>query len=450
MKALIVESDPLVKDIMQNFLLSRRYEVSFAETASDGLLQAKKIQPDIVFLANELPDAVGIDLLQSFHINSDSLTLFLTTSAIPLKQAVHAMKHGAEYVLQKPVELDHLNDLLNRFENDFYHRSPVAKGVQKDGSVACYQLIGTSPLIVKLQRLIELLAHNISTPVLILGESGTGKQLVAQEIHCRSGVSGQMVEINCASLSENLLESELFGHEKGAFTDAKEAKKGLFEIAENGTIFFDELAEMPIAIQAKLLKVLDSGLFRRVGGVTDLRSSARIMAATNKDLSLLVEKGLFRKDLYYRINVLPVFAPPLRERGDDILILAEYFMRNIGACMGKRRMNFSAQAANYLKHYHWPGNVRELKNVIERALILAEKGEIDLEHLPAGLYNSYRSDDTDFRPSTIQRTLLQVEEEHILRVLKHTNNNHLRSADILGISRSTLIARLKKINKTTV
>jgi two-component system response regulator AtoC len=355
-----------------------------------------------------------------------------------------AMKNGADYYFSKPLDLDHVVVILEKLENklklsceaEYYRRTRETRGT-------CSAILGESPQIIKLQRLITLLSRNPSTPVLVLGESGSGKEMVAKSIHTLGGAKGQMVEVNCASLSESLLESELFGHERGAFTDARETKKGLFEIADGGSIFFDELAEMPLPIQAKLLKVLDSGKFRRVGGVADLTSNARFMAATNRDIVAMVRKGLFREDLFYRINVLPIHVPPLRERGRDVAILAGYFAKSIGEGMGMWKTMISPEAMVYLQAYSWPGNVRELKNVVERALILSNSGEILPDHLPAEIRRRSVAP-TEFSVFTGLHTLNKMKEEYIDYVLKATGNNHSRTATILGISRSTLLSGLRK------
>ncbi|MDO9081509.1 MAG: sigma 54-interacting transcriptional regulator, partial [Desulfuromonadales bacterium] len=231
----------------------------------------------------------------------------------------------------------------------------------------------------------------------------------------------------------------------GAFTDASKSKSGLFELAENGTIFFDELAEMPLAIQAKLLKVLDTKIFRRVGGVVDLHSHTRFIGATNRDLAAQVKAGLFREDLYYRINVMPITLPPLCERGGDVIILAEHFITRYAAEMGRPKIGASSSFMTALTKYRWPGNVRELKNVIERALILAEGEEVTVDHLPAELRNSLPIAINSSSPPTQMPTLQQIEDEHIRAVLRFTGNNHSRSATILGVSRSTLLAKLKKL-----
>ncbi|MBE0616983.1 MAG: sigma 54-interacting transcriptional regulator, partial [Proteobacteria bacterium] len=289
-------------------------------------------------------------------------------------------------------------------------------------------------------------AQNTATPVLILGESGTGKELVAREVHSLSGAKGPFVDLNCASLNENLLESELFGHEKGAFTDARQAKQGLFEVAAGGSLFFDELTEMPPSVQAKLLRVLDSGAFRRVGGVREVRSDARVMAATNRNVERAVAEGKFREDLFYRLSVFPVRIPPLRDRPDDVAALSQYFLATLGERLGKPHVGLSGTALERLREYAWPGNVRELRNVIERALILCDGAEVEARHLPAEVRAAEA-----LRPRAriiSLRPLDAVVEEHIARVVRAADGNHSRAARILGISRSTLLARLKKSRQT--
>ncbi len=442
LKALVVDDEESIRLALLHFLRVRGYEVREAASGEAALPVARQFLPNVVFLDRCLPDGDGEELLQ--HLTSPEIgaSVVMMTAYVELDRAVMAMKHGADYYFSKPLDLDHVAVILEKLEEklkicsevEYFRRAHTMRGNEE-------LILGESPQIIMVQRLITLLAQNAATPVLILGESGSGKELVAKSIYLLSGAKGQLVEVNCASLSEALLESELFGHEKGAFTDAKETKKGLFEIAENGTIFFDELAEMPLPIQAKLLKVLDSRKFRRVGGVADLTSNARFMAATNKDIFAMVRKGLFREDLFYRINVLPIHVPPLRERGRDITVLANYFAKSIGDGMGKRTATISSDAMAYLQGHSWPGNVRELKNVIERALILSS-GEILPEHLPTSIIRSSVRP-ADFSVFTELRTLKRMKEEYIDYVLKITGNNHSRTAAILGISRSTLLARLR-------
>lgn len=444
MKALIIDDEKSIRLSLAHFLKLRGYELQEAECGSDALAIAKEWLPDLVFLDRRLPDMDGESLLPFFVAPEIGACVILMTGHVELDKAVQAMRNGAEYYLPKPLDLQQITDILDQLDvqlklkhEAWHHRQLREQGSDVD------VIIGESPQIVVLQRLITLLAKNQATPVLIFGESGTGKELAARAIHHQSGAKGPLVEINCASLSEALLESELFGHEKGAFTDAKQVKKGLFELADNGTIFFDELAEMPLAIQAKLLKVLDTMTFRRVGGVVDLKNNARFIGATNRDIALMVRNGLFREDLYYRINVMPITVPPLRERGKDIAILGYYFVKTLGESMGKAPKRISPEAMECLQQSSWPGNIRELKNVIERALIISDTREILPEHLPLELRNTGGTPDTPVAGSEI-RPLWRMEEEYIEHVLSATNNNHSRTAVLLGISRSTLLAKLKK------
>ena len=443
-KVLVVDDEYSIRLALRHFLQGRGYEVMESETGEGALDVAQKFLPNIVFLDQRLPDCSGEALLKSLTSPEIGAAVVMMTAYVELDNVVSAMSKGAEYYFPKPLDLKHIAIIIERLEEKIRLSEEIDyfKRMNELRDHDC-TILGDSPHIIKVQRLTSLLARNINTPVLILGESGSGKELVAKSIHLLSGVKGQLVEVNCASLSENLLESELFGHEKGAFTDAKEAKKGLFEIAGDGTIFFDELGEMPLSIQAKLLKVLDAQKFRRVGGVADLQSSARFMAATNRDLLSMVRKRLFREDLYYRISVFPIHVPPLRERGADVSILSNYFAAKIGESMGKGKAVISPEAMSYLRMYKWPGNVRELKNVIERALILSVEGEILAEHLPVEM-RCNPSVTVGFSGFTELRSLARIKEEYIEYVLKATGNNHSRAAAILGISRSTLLSGLKK------
>ncbi|RII27887.1 MAG: sigma-54-dependent Fis family transcriptional regulator [Geobacter sp.] len=446
MRALVIDSADLTRKRLCTFLRDRGYDVDIADTGEEGVLRAQGFAPAVAFVAQQLPDIDGEQLIQPLTSLGVDTRVMVMADAVELDRAVHAMKHGAEYYFAKPLDFDHVAMILDGVESLQRSSREDAHSRRMDRRKSSRTpTIGESPQIVKVQRLVKLLAQNRTTPVLIMGESGSGKELVARSIHELSGISGPLVEINCASLSEALLESELFGHEKGAFTDAKVLKKGLFEIAAGGTIFFDELGEMPLAIQAKLLKVLDTNLFRRVGGTIDIRSDARFMAATNRDLPQLVREGKFREDLYYRINVLPIKLPSLRERGGDILLLADYYVRLVGESMGRSYMRLNSSVEELLCAYRWPGNVRELRNVIERALILAGSGPIAPDHLPADIRELHPVE-TGSAENGKLLPLWQVEEEHIRRVLCSTNNNHSRTASILGMSRSTLLARLKKLS----
>jgi DNA-binding NtrC family response regulator len=444
MKALVIDDEKSIRLALGHFLKKRGYTVSMAATGEEGLNLARVTLPEVVFLDQRLPDVEGELLLQPLTAPEIGARVIMMTAYVELDKAVQAMKNGATYFFPKPLDLEQVADRLTSIEETLKLRQEVEFGRRCSGLyLGDDPMVGNSPQLIRIQRLIGLLAANKGAPVLIMGESGTGKELVAGAIHRQSGVTGPMVEINCASLSEQLLESELFGHEKGAFTDAKESKPGLLEVAGSGTVFFDELAEMPLAIQAKLLKVLDTRKFRRVGGIVDHRTEARFMAATNRNLVTMVQDGTFREDLFYRINVLPITVPPLRERGSDVLILADYFARKMGKEMGKAKAGISAEAMSCLAGYRWPGNVRELKNVIERGLMLATGNEITPDCLPPEV----RRFSAPPLPIEIERLrpLCQVEDEYIARVLDLTGHNHSRAATTLGISRSTLLAKLKKL-----
>lgn len=446
MKALIIDDEAGIRLALSHFLRQRGYAIMEAGNGYDGLAAARKELPDVVFLDQKLPDMDGDRLLPHLIAPEIGACVIMMTAYVELDHAVRIMKCGTEYYFPKPIDLAQLTLILESMEERIRVKNEAAHFRNLyEQSADTTRIIGTSPHIIRIQRLIALLARNQATPVLILGESGCGKELVARAIHQQSGAKGPLVEINSASLSETLLESELFGHEKGAFTDASRSKNGLFELADNGTIFFDELAEMPLATQAKLLKVLDTGFFRRVGGVTDMKSNARFIGATNKDLAAMVRDGLFREDLYYRINVIPVTLPPLRERGEDIIALAEHFIKILAEEKGKPRMSVSTEFMTALVRYRWPGNVRELKNVVERAIILAEGKMISVEHLPLE-FRTNGHIETNSNISSGSKTLQQIEAEHISSVLKSTNGNHTRSATILNISRSTLLAKLKKLS----
>lgn len=448
MKALIIDDEPGIRLALGRFLQKRGFEILEAASGSEGLSVAKSELPDLVFLDQRLPDMEGESILPLLVAPEVGACVIMMTAFVELDQAVRAMKQGAEYFFPKPFDLNHLAIILESVEERFRLKHAAAHYRQlHELSGAQANLVGSSPQLLRIHRLISLLARNRGTPVLILGESGCGKELVARAIHQQGGATGPLVEINSASLSETLLESELFGHEKGAFTDASKSKKGLFELAADGTIFFDELAEMPLVIQAKLLKVLDTKQFRRVGGVTDLTSNARFIGATNRDIVSLAQKGLFRADLLYRINVIPVNIPPLRERGSDIAILAEYFIRQLGGEMGRGRLSASSGFIKALTAYRWPGNVRELKNVIERSIILADGGAITEEHLPSELRLTESLPASKSLPERLL-TLQEAEDEHIRAVLHSTGENHSKTASILGISRSTLLAKLRKWKET--
>jgi DNA-binding NtrC family response regulator len=352
------------------------------------------------------------------------------------------MRLGADNFLVKPVSLDTVNEVIGRTlvakRRDRQLRALVVRAAKPDDTT----IVGRSRPMRRVVELITQVADTDAT-VLLEGESGTGKGLAAEEIHRRSGRSeGPFLDMNCAGLSPTLLESELFGHEKGAFTDASRTKPGLLEIASGGTVFLDEIGEMPLEVQSKLLKVLENRRFRRVGGIRDITSNVRLIAASNHDFKVLVNESRFREDLFYRLNVFAITIPPLRHRVDDILELAHYFLGDLNRSMGTKVDGFDSAATDILRRYSWPGNVRELRNVVERAVILVRDGQIESHHLPADLLAP-----TLTSTAGEIKALAAVEADHIALTLQATSGNVKRAAELLGISRTTLYNKIKLHDK---
>jgi two-component system response regulator AtoC len=416
----------------------------YAEVSPDGetaLGLLKDNSYDVILLDIIMPGMDGISLMKKMKADPEAPVIIVLTGKATVETAVEAMKHGAYDYLTKPYKLDELVIIINRayeygklkIRNEQFQQELLRKESPVD-------FIGRSAQVVNILSLIRKIAPTDST-VFIQGESGTGKELVANTIWRRSKRSAApFVALNCATLSENLMESELFGHEKGAFTNAYQTKYGIVEVADKGTLFLDEIGEMPLGLQAKLLRFLDSGEFRRVGGNKTLSVNARVIAATNKDLADVVRSGGFRQDLYYRLNVINVTIPPLRERKEDIPELSEYFLRKYGRKMSKDIRGFTGGALEALARYQWPGNVRELENVIERAVILCDSDKITPEDLSIPFISSSVQPEDQEAGATLER----MERDHILKVLRESNGNQSRTSQILGIDRKTLYLKLKK------
>lgn len=347
-----------------------------------------------------------------------------------MREAVEAMRSGAEYYFQKPVDLEELLLILQKALGYARLRQEAQRWQGHP-----HPIVGKSRQVQGLWRLVSLMAQNPSTTVLIEGETGTGKELLARNIHAQSArAQGPFVALNCAAVPEGLFESELFGHERGAFTDAKSTKRGLLELAHGGTLFLDEVAEMPLSAQAKLLRVVETLSFRRLGGLRDIRVDVRLVAATNRDLQEAVRTGTFREDLYWRLNVMPIKVPPLRERPEDIPLLSEFFLQELSKSTGIRK-ELSPDALAALMRYRWPGNVRELRNVLERALLLSQGPRVTARDLllPSGKTSEQEA----------PLSLREVQCQHIRRVLAYTRGNRTQAARLLGIARSTLNEKLK-------
>ena len=435
---LVVDDEEPFRRLLKNELTRKGYGV---EVAADGgaaleLLRDKAF--DAVLLDVVMPGVDGISLMKKLREDGSAPPIIVLTGKATVETAVEAMKNGAYDYLTKPYKLDELAIVVDRACE--YGRLSVKSRLLEQELVrkeSPFELIGASRQLQDIISLIRKVAP-ADSPVLIQGESGTGKELVANTLWHFSGRNqAPFIALNCASLSENLIESEIFGHEKGAFTSAYQLKHGLVEVADQGTLFLDEIGEMPVSLQAKLLRFLDSGEFRRVGGNRTLRVDVRLIAATNKDLPSLITRGAFREDLYYRLNVIAITIPPLRERREDIAALARHFLAKYAKKLSKSITDITPEALEQLSGYRWPGNVRELENVVERAVILCESPLLGAEDL--SLPTAAVVPELGTNPS-----LEEMEKTYILRVLKEANNNQSRASQLLGIDRKTLYLKLKK------
>jgi two-component system response regulator AtoC len=372
------------------------------------------------------------------------LQVIVITAFGDVQTAVEAMKLGACDFLRKPYELEDIVLAVESASRSFRQESQLdLYRRQAWRTYSGEEIVGASQAMNEVRRMIEKVVRSKATSVLISGESGTGKELVARAVHYRSDRSqAPLMEINCSSFHENLLENELFGHERGAFTDASETKKGLVELCDGGTLFLDELADTPLPTQAKLLRFIDHRNFKRVGGAHDIAVDIRIVAATNKDLEAEVRAGRFRHDLYFRLKVVRIHLPPLRERGDDILQLANHFLREFSRKFQKAFREVSPEASQRMRAYAWPGNVRELRHVLEQVVLLKDGQRLEVDHLPSEVLGLRTP--TSPEPSAL-RTLAQIEADHIGEVLRLTAGNKSRAARILGISRQGLIEKLRRL-----
>jgi len=437
---LVVDDERAVRASLTKVLTAEGFEVQTAETLAAGRSALNASPPDVVIFDLRLPDGSGLDLLGEVRKLDSGIQTILITAYGDVQAAVGAMKAGAGDFLKKPYELE---ELLHAVRN-------AARNLERDTQLDGFrrralqrhhadQMVGSCSPMVDVARLVEKVSNSEATTVLITGESGTGKELVARAIHYNSARRAYpLMDVNCSSFQEGLLENELFGHERGAFTDAHEAKKGLVELCHQGTLFLDEVGDMPLSTQAKLLRFIDQKKFKRVGGVQDIAVDIRITTATNKRLDEAVADGAFREDLYYRLKVISIHLPPLRDRGEDILILAEHFLATFNRKFKKHFQRVSKGAAEILLNYSWPGNVRELKNVLERAVLLDDGTALTPEMLPPEIVRRPPADHG-------LQSLAEVEESHILAVLESTGWNKSRTARILGISRQGLLDRLKRM-----
>ncbi len=441
-RLLLVDDEESFRQIVSRELRRAGYHVDEAGLVEEARRSLAQQSYHVVLLDVRLPDGNGLDLLQSIKQSLPATQVVILTAFGTVQEAIRAMKHGAFDFLSKPCKLGEIEAVIEKaLEVQSLERGHAVLQRDLERLQPSERIVGDTPGIHEVHRLIQRVAQTDST-VLIRGESGVGKELVARAVHRQSRRTKQpFVVVDCASLHENLLQSELFGHEKGAYTGAVRLKHGLFEVADRGTIFLDEIGEVTPPLQVKLLRVLETGIFRRVGGTADVRVDVRVITATNRALEAMMQAGSFREDLYYRLNVFTIPIPPLRERREDIPLLVAHFIRN-SAIVPKRNVEISAEAMDVLIRYPWPGNARELANVVERALILCEGERLVPENLPIGVRRSTPEgvpSDGGRRP-----TLEEAERRYILQVLDDCNGHRQKAATILGISERNLYRKLKQ------
>ncbi|MFQ5747468.1 MAG: sigma-54-dependent transcriptional regulator [Gemmatimonadota bacterium] len=445
---LVVDDESLIRVWLEAHLTEAGYRVAVAESAAAGRAAFKDSPPDGAILDLKLPDGSGMDLLREFMDADPDLTALILSAHGDIGIAVEAVKLGAFHFLEKPPGLELLlNTLEKGLETRSLRRTVSGLRRQAGWQIADVEIVGRSAAMRRVVELVGKVAASESTTVLVRGESGVGKEIVGRAIHAQSArAEFPFLEINCTALPETLLESELFGHEKGAFTDARERKLGLLEMADRGTVLLDEIGDLPPGAQAKLLRFLETRSFKRVGGVRDIEVDVRIVASTNRDLEAAVRTGSFRRDLFFRINVIPLVISPLRERPEDIEPLARYFVERLTASLRRAPRTIAREAMTMLERYAWPGNVRELKNVIERAVILEEGPEILPSHLPDELKPGRRALDLEpeFRLPAGGIDLEDLEKDLIRQALAQTRGNKTRAAELLGLTRDTLRYRIEK------
>lgn len=457
-KILVVDDEKLLRWSLKQNLEKEGYLVVDADKGMSGLSAYREESPDLTLLDINLPDISGVSVLEGIkEVNPDALVVMITAFG-DIKTAVKTIKMGAYDFLEKPFSMDKLKILIQKsFETMKLRREVSEFRAQITSRYGFDTLIGESPEMRNTVEMLRKVAQSDATTILISGESGTGKDVTAKMIHYQGHRADQpFMEINCTALPDTLIESELFGYEKGAFTDAKAAKKGLFELADGGSIFLDEIGDMQLTTQAKLLKVIESKTFKRVGGSKDITVNVRVITATNKNLDEEVEKGTFREDLYYRLKIIPITLPALRKRGKDVIVLANHFINEFNTEFRKNTRGLSPEAEGLFMEYRWPGNVRELKNVIERSMILENVEYIDVEHLPTelkGRSGGRQAESRDTQEVPVDYTVRippdgldieEVEKELIRQAMEMTDGNQTRAARLLALSRDAFRYRMQK------
>lgn len=450
-KILVIDDEPFIRRTFEEVLRGKRYGVSSAGTVAEAERLLKKDQFDLIFLDVRLPDGEGTAFLEKTLRVSDPPLAIMMSGFGTIESAVECMRLGAFDYLLKPFSISQIEVLVKKAET--YRQMVRVNEYLAAELTAAKEVVGSSPSILQLKEMLRKVAPTEAT-VLIQGENGTGKELVAHAIYRASGRAHQpYIRVNCAALSESLMESEFFGHEKGAFTGASERREGRFELANGGTLLLDEISEISPRLQAKLLRVLQEREFERVGGTKTIQVDVRVLATTNRDLRKSVEKGDFREDLYYRLNVFPVLVPPLREREGDVEILARHFVDHFCKQHAKPDVVLTGECLRVLKNHHWPGNVRELQNTVERAVILSEPGKAlspvvlglgEASVLPVHASANPGVCDANGVSESVQVPLADIEKKHILSVLEFCDGNRTQAAEVLQISIRTLRNKLQE------
>jgi len=441
-KILIVDDEPSNRKILGQELTHRGYAVETANDGSEALRKAESARPDLVILDYMMPDLTGLDVLKELRKREDDTPVVMITAYGTVDRAVQAMKEGAYDFITRPFEPDHIALVVQKA----LERQRLKRKVQvlsEEVGQRYRLIIGASPKMIHVAELAKKAASSNAT-LMLLGESGTGKEIFARNIHSWSERKDKpFVTINCVGLSKELLESELFGHEQGAFTGAHQRKRGKLELADGGTVFFDEIGDISQELQAKLLRFLQEREFERVGGVTPISVDVRVIAATNRNLEVALEKGLFREDLYHRINVVPLSLPPLRERKKDIPLLSQYFLRKYSTATRRNVNEITKEAQERLVAYDWPGNVRELANVIERAVVLGSGPTVALENLPSRIVTREPTASSDIL--SYREGVNAARRELIVKALSRTQGNRSAAAKVLGLEAKYLLKLMKSL-----
>jgi len=455
-KILVIDDDASIRETLDLYLTEEGYNVETAETGTDGLNKYVKDPADVVILDIRLPDVDGFSVLEDLKEENENIKVIMITAFHDMETTINAMKGGAFDYIHKPVNVDELDIAIKKALKSVEMEKKIAGLLTEPSrSFRVGDIIGTGNKMREIFKTIGIVSQSRTT-VLIQGESGTGKELIAKVIHNNTSPDEPFIAVNCSAIVETLLESELFGHEKGSFTGAISRKLGKFELARYGTVFLDEISEMSINLQSKLLRVLQEMEFDRVGGKDKVKVNARIMAATNKDLKVLVKEGKFRDDLYYRLNIVSITIPPLRERRQDIPPLIDYLLAKINMDLHKKVIGVSDEVMEIFMNYNWPGNVRELENLLVRACVVAQGqvlGKNDFPELGKDEAGSAKQEEAAdvFTPDEPGKlfTLDEVEERYIRKILKENDKkNKGEICEILGVSRHTLERKLEKYGIT--